>query len=133
MIGKFGDIEILSATANPSTLLDDRGAIFTWLPSEPILEFNLLYFNAGKTRGNHFHPEFTEYFLVIKGSIALFTEDLTNGQAINMLCGEGMLLRSRPGVPHAIHAITDAVCMSLITKPWDQCDSPIVYKGLTSS
>ena len=95
-------------------------------------EFNLLYFNAGKTRGNHFHPEFTEYFAVIEGTIALFTIDPKTDEVINMLCGEGTVFKSAPKVPHAIIAITPAKCMSLITKPWDECAIPIVYENLST-
>jgi len=128
----FGGIEILHGRANPSTLDDGRGAIYTWIPAEPIKEFNLLYFNTGKTRGNHFHPEFTEYFVVIEGSIALFTIDPKTDEIINMLCGEGTVFKSAPKVPHAIIAITPAKCMSLITKPWDECTVPIVYENLST-
>jgi mannose-6-phosphate isomerase-like protein (cupin superfamily) len=130
LIGKFGDIEILSASANVSTLNDGRGGIFTWIPQDDIKEFNLLYFNQGIVRGNHYHPEFTEYFLIISGAVTLFTEVPGTEERINMLCGEGTLIRSKPFVPHAIHAVTNAVCMSLITKPWDECEIPIVYKDL---
>ena len=62
---KFGDIEVLSPTCNLTTIADGRGGIFTWIPSEPLLEFNMLYFKPGKVRGNHSHPEFVEYFLVV--------------------------------------------------------------------
>ena len=128
----FGGIEILQGKANPVTLDDGRGAIFTWVPSEPIKEFNLLYFNAGKTRGNHFHPEFTEYFMVIEGSVVLFTIDPKTNETINMLCGEGSVFKSAPNVSHTVIAITPAKCISLITKPWDECDVPIVYVNLTT-
>lgn len=126
----FGNIEILRGTANPDTITDGRGAIFTWIPQDEIREFNLIYLNAGKSRGNHFHPEFTEYFIVLEGSIALFTLDPETQQTINMICGEGTVFRSAAGVPHAIHAITESKCMSLITKPWDECTVPIVFENL---
>ncbi len=127
---KLGNIEILRGTANPDTILDGRGAIFTWIPEEEIREFNLLYFNAGKFRGNHFHPEFTEYFIVLRGVVTLFTLDPDSKETLNMICGEGTVFKSAPGVPHAIHAVTESQCMSLITKPWDECTTPIVYENL---
>lgn len=129
----FGGIEILSGSSNPETLSDGRGGIFTWIPNEDIREFNLLYFNAGKVRGNHYHPEFTEYFMVVAGAITLFTIDPDSRKSINMLCGEGSVFKSAPFVPHAIHAITDSKCISLITKPWDECEVPIVYTNLFES
>ena len=36
--------EILHPTCNLDTIKDQRGGIFTWLPKEPIVEFNMLYF-----------------------------------------------------------------------------------------
>lgn len=58
----LGNIEILASSCNISTVQDGRGGIFTWIPQVPIVEFNLLYFHPNKIRGNHFHPEFMEYF-----------------------------------------------------------------------
>ena len=74
-MAKFGGIDILSPTCSLSTIYDGRGGIFTWIPDEPLLEFNMLYFNPGKVRGNHFHPEFVEYFLVVAGSGIMITRD----------------------------------------------------------
>ena len=37
------------------------------LNERDIKEFNMLNFYPNKVRGNHKHPEFTEYFLVVKG------------------------------------------------------------------
>ncbi len=129
----FGGIEILLSKSNPETLKDGRGGIFTWIPDEDIREFNLVYFNAGKIRGNHYHPEFTEYFMVVEGTIAVFTLNPENGEVMNMLLGEGSVIKSAPFVPHAIQAITDAKCVALITKPWDECATPIIYVDLLNS
>ena len=61
-------IQILNPTCNLETILDGRGGIFTWFPNEPLVEFNMLYFNSGKIRGLHYHPEFVEYSLVAVSS-----------------------------------------------------------------
>lgn len=126
----FGKLQILRGVADLSTLLDDRGGIFTWIPNEEIKEFNLVLFEQGKLRGNHFHPEFTEYFLVVEGVVAIFTEDLDSKKTINTIGSSGFLFKALPGVPHAIKAITPAKCISLITKEWDRCKIPLVYVPL---
>ena len=54
-------VQILKPDCNLETIRDGRGGIFTWIPKEPIVEFNMLYFNPGKVRGFHFHPHFIEY------------------------------------------------------------------------
>ena len=68
-------IEILKPDCNLETIKDGRGGIFTWIPKEPIVEFNMLYFNAGKVRGFHFHPHFIEYLLVVDGNGTLVTRE----------------------------------------------------------
>ena len=130
---RFGQIEILNPSCNLGTLQDGRGGIFSWVPDLAIKEFTLLYFNAGKVRGNHFHPEFVEYFLVIEGSLSLTTYDELDGRTITTLVGAGFCFKTPIGVSHAVQAITNAVCISLITKPWDSCEVPIVHQELMKS
>lgn len=129
-MNKFGNIEILSSTCNISTLKDGRGGIFTWVPDDPILEFNILYFSPGKLRGNHNHPEFVEYFLVVDGSISMITKDPETGKEIIMLASKGTCFRTPKGVSHAVHAVTEATCISLLTKPWEECADPILHEHL---
>ena len=127
---KFGDIDVLSPTCNLTTIADGRGGIFTWLPSEPLLEFNMLYFKPGKVRGNHSHPEFVEYFLVVEGSGVMITRD-TEGKEISYHASKGTCFRTPPNTSHAFHAITNVTCIAMLTKPWDLCETPIIHDALT--
>ena len=127
---KLGNIEVLSSSCNISTVQDGRGAILTWLPNLPIVEFNMLYFLPNKIRGNHFHPEFVEFFLIVSGSIIMVTKDPETDKEINMQASTGICFRTPPNTPHAVHAITDSICISMLTKPWDNCNQPIVYEDL---
>ncbi len=127
---RLGNIEVLTASCNISTVQDGRGAIFTWLPDLPIVEFNMLYFLPNKIRGNHFHPEFVEFFLVVEGTVVMVTKDPDTGKDLNMQAGRGTCFRTPPNVPHAVHAVTSAICISMLTKPWEQCDRPIVYEDV---
>ena len=74
-------VQILKPDCNLETIRDGRGGIFTWIPKEPIVEFNMLYFNPGKVRGFHFHPHFIEYLLVVDGNGTLVTSSITLGAA----------------------------------------------------
>ena len=130
MKAKLGNIDVLEASCNISTVQDGRGAIFTWLPDQPIVEFNMLYFLPNKIRGNHYHPEFVEYFLIVEGSVIMVTKDPATGKEINMHASRGTCFRTPPNTPHAVHAITQSLCISMLTKPWDKCNQPIVYKDL---
>ncbi|MDX9779546.1 MAG: cupin domain-containing protein [bacterium] len=130
MQAKFGNIEVLRASCNIETVQDGRGAIFTWVPSEPIVEFNLIYFQPNKVRGNHFHPEFVEYFLIVDGSVLVVTEDPETGKEINMHAGRGCCFRIPPNTPHAVHAIVQSLCVAMLTKQWDDCGLPIIRKDV---
>ena len=125
---KLGNIEVISASCNIATVQDGRGAIFTWVPKEPILEFNMLYFLPNKIRGNHYHPEFFEYFLVVEGTVVMVTKDPDTGEEINMHASRGTCFRTPPNTPHAVHAVTQAICIAMLTKPWDSCESPIIQE-----
>ncbi len=41
-------IKVLQPTCNLETVKDGRGGIYTWLPNEPIVEFNLLFLSQAK-------------------------------------------------------------------------------------
>jgi hypothetical protein len=129
---KLGDIELLSPICNPSTLDDGRGGIFSWIPSEAIQEFTLLFFNQNKSRGNHYHPEFIEYFLVLEGVISLTTFDKQIGKRVSTIGGVGFCFKTPEFTPHLVKSLTNSKCISLITKPWDECERPIVYEDLES-
>lgn len=122
-------IEVLTPSCNLSTVRDGRGGIFTWLPPEPLLEFNLIYSNPGKVRGLHYHPEFVEYLLFVAGEGVLVTKD----DPWDPDCPEefihvskGIATRTPMGVMHTVWAITPLTFVAMLTKPWDECDSPII-------
>lgn len=123
-------IQLLSPSCNLETVRDGRGGIFTWVPEHALREFNLLYFLPGKTRGNHRHPEFHEYFLVVEGQGIMVTKDFeeTPEEIIHM--SKGMCALNPSGVSHAFYAITPVTAISLLTKPWDACKQPIVHMNV---
>jgi len=123
---KFGNIKILLGDCNVSTVKDGRGGIFTWIPREPIKEFNLVQFSKGKVRGNHHHPEFNEYILVVDGTFSVVTVDPATKQEIAMIASKGTCLYIPKGTSHALVASSDATCVSFLTKCWNDCTNPIL-------
>lgn len=119
-------IEILIPSCNPETVRDGRGGIFTWVPQDKLAEFNLLYFQPGKTRGNHYHPEFTEYFLVVEGQGVMMTKDSEDAPEEVIHMSKGMCVRTPMGVGHAFYAITPVTAIAMLTKAWDECNPPII-------
>lgn len=122
-------IEILTPSCNLSTVSDGRGGIFTWVPQDNIVEFNMLYFQPGKTRGNHYHPEFNEYFLVVEGSGIMVSKDEEEDKRIIHM-SRGTCVRTPKGIPHAFYAITSVVAVAMLTKKWDDCKPPIIHVDL---
>ena len=53
-------IKIIHPGCNLNTVKDGRGAIFSFVPDQPIQEWTFQFIKAGKLRGNHCHPEFDE-------------------------------------------------------------------------
>ncbi len=127
---KIGNIEVLQPTCNLTTIKDGRGGIFTWIPQDQIREFNLLYFLPNKVRGNHSHPEFVEYFLIVEGSGVIVTKDPKGGPDLVLHVSKGTCIRTPPNTAHAFHAMTEVTAVSLLTKPWDECQVPIVHESL---
>ncbi len=119
-------IELLPPSCNLETVRDGRGGIFTWLPKDPIVEFNILYFLPGKTRGHHYHPEFNEYFLVVEGSGVMVQR--ANGDEPEELVhmSRGDCVRTPIGISHTFYAITPVTAVALLSKRWDDCATPIV-------
>tara|TARA_Y100001968_G_scaffold30977_1_gene23845 strand:+ start:2836 stop:3246 length:411 start_codon:yes stop_codon:yes gene_type:complete len=121
-------VQILRPQCNLETVKDGRGGIFTWIPDEPIVEFNMLYFQPGKTRGFHFHPHFIEYTLVVDGSGVLVTREKPNDKENESFIhlSKGICIRTETNVFHTIYAITEMTIIAMLTKRWDESDPPIV-------
>lgn len=128
---KFGRLE---ATCNIDTVTDGRGGIFTWVPEEAIREFNMIYFTPGASRGDHYHPEFTEYFLITEGSGLMVYKDLKDpdqDKRVTYHMSKGDCVYTTPGIAHAFHAITPTTAVAMLTKPWDECKEPIIHEDVS--
>jgi mannose-6-phosphate isomerase-like protein (cupin superfamily) len=123
-------MELYFPSCNVDTVRDGRGGIFTWVPQDLIMEFNLLYFTPATTRGNHYHPEFTEYFLIVEGSGIAVTRDAPDMTERIIHLSKGNCIRTPAGVTHTIYAITPLTAVALLTKPWDDCKVPIVREDI---
>ena len=111
---------------NLATVKDQRGGILTFLPFDlPIAEFSFIFTNAGKARGFHYHEEFDEYVL-ITGGHGVYVEKGEDGQEYSLKMAAGECVYFPRGMPHTFFAITDVRMVALLTKPWDQCERPMV-------
>ncbi len=122
-------VQKLNPTCNLATVRDGRGGIFTFYPKDPVVEFNFLFVNKNRIRGNHYHPEFDEYFLVTSGEGVMVTKS-EDGKEEFVYLGKGECAYSPKNTKHVFYAITDCTVVALLTKKWDDCNPPIVHENL---
>jgi len=122
-------IKEIKPSCNLATVKDGRGGIFTFYPNDPIVEFNFLYINKNKIRGNHYHPEFDEYFLLTSGEGVMVTIN-ENGEEEFIQMSKGKCIMSPKNTKHVYYAITDSTAVALLTKKWDDSNPPIVHENL---
>lgn len=114
---------------NLDTIKDGRGAIFSFIPKAPILEWTHQFIKSGKIRGNHCHPEFDEYILLINGNgvEVAYNED---GGEEKIEMSKGTCIFIPRSTYHVFLAITDCESISFLTKKWDDCEKPIIHNNL---
>ena len=123
-------IKRLEPTCNLATVKDGRGGIFTFYPKDPIVEFNFLFIKSTKIRGNHYHPEFDEYFLLTSGEGIMVTKDSPDAEEEFLYLSKGQCTYAPKNTRHVFYAITDCTAVSLLTKKWDDSNPPIVHENL---
>ncbi|MFH1162097.1 MAG: cupin domain-containing protein [Candidatus Jorgensenbacteria bacterium] len=119
----------IQPACNLSTVRDGRGGIFTFWPEKPVVEFNFQFINKGTMRGNHYHPEFDEYYLFTEGNGVVVTKN-DDGKEEFLYVGTGDCIFIPQSVSHVTYAITDIKYVTFLTKKWDDCEKPIVHEDL---
>jgi mannose-6-phosphate isomerase-like protein (cupin superfamily) len=123
-------IEEILPLCNLNTVKDGRGGIFTFIPKDPIVEFNYNMVKAGKVRGNHHHPEFDEYYIIVSGQGVIVSKDGPDAEDEFLYLSPGHCIRTPKNTSHVFLAITDCTLIVLLTKKWDDCKQPIVHENL---
>ena len=94
------NIKIINPSCNLNTIRDGRGAIFSYVPKKPIMEWTHQFIKAGKIRGNHCHPEFDEYYLLTSGEGVLVWQEDDNSKERFIYLTRGQCTRTPKGVKH---------------------------------
>lgn len=123
-------IQLLKPVCNLKTVEDGRGAIFSFVPEKPILEWTHQISKAGNVRGNHFHPEFDEYILLINGYGIEVERDRETGEEFFIEMSKGTCIFVPRGTLHVFLAIEDCELVSFLTKRWNECQTPIVHENM---
>jgi oxalate decarboxylase/phosphoglucose isomerase-like protein (cupin superfamily) len=114
---------------NLDTIKDGRGAIFSYIPNHPIVEWTHQFIKAGKLRGNHCHPEFDEYILLVSGNGVEVAKN-PDGTETRIDMSKGTCIFIPKGTYHVFLSITDCESVSFLTKKWDDCTQPIVHTNM---
>ena len=115
---------------NLSTVKDGRGAIFSFVPEAPIAEWTHQFIKASKSRGNHCHPEFDEYILLVDGEGVEVEKDTETDEKQFIYMSKGTCIFIPRNTYHVFLAITDCQSVSFLTKRWEDCKQPIIHENL---
>ena len=123
-------MRLMHPTCNLNTVKDGRGAIFSYVPNTPIFEWTHQFIKAGKIRGNHCHPEFDEYILLVAGAGMEVEKNMKTGTEHGVYMNTGTCIFIPRNTYHVFMAITDCESVSFLTKTWDTCKVPIIHENL---
>ncbi|WP_198670801.1 hypothetical protein [Oceanicella sp. SM1341] len=125
-------LRILRPGCNLDTVRDGRGVILTFLPEEPLQEFNIVHFRPGCVRGMHYHEHFVEYSLAVAGEgMFVYREDPDDGGSErSFFVSRGFCVRIPVGVVHTIYSVSELTMVASLSRRWDESDPPIVQVGI---
>ena len=118
-----GRIQLLEPDINDKGV-DHRGAIYSYIPEDSIVEFVYLNTRQGVTRGHHYHTEFDEYIMLVHGE-GLYLEPLADGTTRKIVMAPGQTVYIPALTPHTFVPLTDCKSVSFLTKRWNDCANPI--------
>ena len=88
----------------------------------------LLRFNKGARFSMHFHMKKDETWYISEGTFRLLWIDTTDASKKQEVLRAGDVIRNRPGEPHQVEALSDAVIFEVSTTHFDE-DSYRVERG----
>jgi len=88
----------------------------------------LLRFNKGARFSMHFHMKKDETWYLAEGTIRLNWIDTKDASKKSEVVRVGEVIRNRPGEPHQVEALSDAVIFEVSTTHFDE-DSYRVERG----
>jgi mannose-6-phosphate isomerase-like protein (cupin superfamily) len=117
-----GKIQLLEPSIGDNAV-DHRGAIYSYIPRDAIVEFVYIDTKQGVTRGDHYHKEFDEYIMLVSGE-GIYIEVLSSGQRRRIVMGPGQCIYIPALTSHTFVPLTDCKSVSFLTRRWDHCVEP---------
>ena len=106
---------------------DGRGLLAQISSNRKWSQVNYIKSDIGAIRGNHYHPEFDEYFLITEGEGVLVTRESDESKEDFIFLSKGQCTHTPKGEKHVFIAITDCTAIAMLTKKWDDCKNPIIH------
>ena len=116
-------IKILEPDINEKGV-DHRGAIFSYIPKDPIVEFVYIHSKPAGVRGKHFHKHFDEYIMMMQGD-GIYYEPLSDGSERKIIIGAGQTIYIPKHTPHTFYPLTECKAVSMLTEKWNDFEDPI--------
>jgi dTDP-4-dehydrorhamnose 3,5-epimerase-like enzyme len=100
---------------------DDRGVLYKALRRtdphvpETFGELYVLITKKGKVRGNHYHRQTTEWFIVVRGTMRCRLADVKTGERSEHILDahRPSVLRAPPGIAHSLTGLSEAPALLL--------------------
>jgi len=122
-----GKIKILEPDIGEKAV-DHRGAIFSYVPKDPIVEVVYIKSNPTGVRGKHYHKHFDEYIMMVQGE-GIYYEPLEDGNERKIIIGAGQTIYIPKYTPHTFWPLTECKSVSMLTAKWNDFEDPITpYK-----
>tara|TARA_Y100000114_G_scaffold156325_1_gene183123 strand:- start:472 stop:849 length:378 start_codon:yes stop_codon:yes gene_type:complete len=118
-----GKIKLLEPDIGDKAV-DHRGAIFSYVPKDAIVEFVYVYSKPTGVRGKHYHKHFDEYIMMVDGE-GIYFEPLSDGTERKIIVGSGQTIYIPKNTPHTFYPLVTCKAVSLLTAKWNDFEDPI--------
>jgi dTDP-4-dehydrorhamnose 3,5-epimerase-like enzyme len=113
---------------------DDRGGLEGLVDFGEWRELNLVTSRAGAVRGNHFHEQATELFVILDGEIRIVVQRVEGGRlagaAEERTVRAGDVVLVEPRVVHTFHVLRDARWINVLSHRMDPA-APDIHRVAT--
>jgi len=110
---------------------DARGSIEGIINKGIWREINIIHSSANCERGNHYHNEITELFIIIKGEIEVTTQQVKDnrlfGKVFHDIVREGDVFLIPPLTNHVFNIKQESQWINVLSEPISQ-DNPDILR-----
>lgn len=110
---------------------DNRGIIEGLINTGKWGEINFIVSLPGTVRGNHYHKNTTELFIILDGCVEVFVQKVENNKVTgveeSVSVTSGDVFKIKPNVNHVFKVIHSSQWLNILSKPIDP-SNPDIHK-----